>query len=183
VRISVALFTGGVVLISSMGYKIHELGERVRSETDELSNEIRELEQLQGGLLDLVNADAPDTRSLSGTNVLGGGAFEEVPVAGTVIYAFGTHCPWSPANVEILNELHRRGLNVIGLVPTEPLRSVEVFARSHGVEFPILAEPSGPVLDLLPRGRPHSRSPSDSRERARSGSGPSTTVAAPCSRR
>jgi hypothetical protein len=152
VKLSTALLAGCVVLISAMGTKGYELSERARSEADELTNEVRELRQLQRGLLELVNAAVPETPTLAGIDVVGSSAFDHVQPAGTVIYAFGTHCPWSPANVEILNELHRRGLNVVGLVRTEPRRSVEVFARSHAAEFPILAEPSGPVLDLLPRG-------------------------------
>lgn len=154
-RISTAVFVGATVLILAMGFKIYELGERVRADAEAAevaSTEVLELRQLQRGLLDLVNASVPERKTLSGIDVTSGGEVVHELSEGSVLYVFATHCSWSPTNVQLLNELHARGLNVVGVVPTEPVRSVEVFVRSHSPEFPVLARPSGRALSLLPGG-------------------------------
>lgn len=61
-----ALLAGCVILILALGYKVHELSDRVRSEALTVKDELREAHQLQDGLINLVNTTVPAWESISG---------------------------------------------------------------------------------------------------------------------
>ena len=67
-----------------------------------------------------------------------------------VLYLLSTQCPHSPKNYGFLNSLADAGVPVVGLA-TDSIASAIVSHRSeHEVRFPILFDPQGSALEVVP---------------------------------
>ena len=68
-----------------------------------------------------------------------------------VVYYLSPDCPISSTNYGLLNELADAGVPVFGLVFDSAERAVERHASQWEVGFPILLNPGGSAVDVLPR--------------------------------
>lgn len=120
-----------------------------RGHVGRLSSEILELRTLVDGMVQGLTAEPTEAciRGRSATT----GELIETPVTGAVLSLIQTQCSACAANVSQLNRLHAEGFGVWGIVPKESIRSIRSFIEATGSRFDILRNPSGVLLDRLPR--------------------------------
>jgi hypothetical protein len=151
-KLSTVFFTGFVVLTIALALKTHQLGQALIDERSNRPQEIREAEQIGRALRERLHALRPPPLSLMGRESTSNQKFSIEAVDSIVLYYFGPMCPFSSGNVPFLNRLHGAGVDVVGIAPEEQRPAIVAFARTSGTDFPLLTEPTGEVIDVLPRG-------------------------------
>lgn len=72
------------------------------------------------------------------------------------IYILSPGCAACAINLPLLNETARSmDLRVIAVAFTTDISELEVYARDHQLAFPLLANPMGTVLNVIPRHTQH----------------------------
>ncbi len=147
------IIAGFVVLSTTLGLKLHNLGGEATDLQLSLSGDLLEAETLAEGFKERINALLPVPLSLAGIDATSGRRFSVDPADTLVIYLFGPDCPFSAENVPFLNRLHQSGVTVIGLGPAQARGpEVHAFGRDSGVTFPLLVDSQGGILEVLPEG-------------------------------
>ncbi|MBT8397570.1 MAG: hypothetical protein HKO65_10615 [Gemmatimonadetes bacterium] len=151
-RLSSVLFAGFLVLTASLAWKTCQLGRRIAEDQKAASLRLNEAAEIQRGLLDRIHAFHETPLSFAGSEVPHGQDVSYDPVGSMVLYLFGPDCPYSPQNVPFLNQLSEEGVPVVGTAFDQPRAALDMFVRTYGTEFPILADPMGTTTKILPRG-------------------------------
>lgn len=67
-----------------------------------------------------------------------------------VYYLLDSRCPVCPLNYDLLEELFSAGVFVIGLSRGDDAYSLMTHSQEHGVAFPIVMQPEGGLMDIMP---------------------------------
>ncbi len=119
-----------------------------------LNNEkirVDELETILGGVVDRLTTLTPIPWTIAGFDVVGEERVEFHFAELDIIYKLRTNCRFSSENVPILNRMRRDGYRVLGVVPDDSRAAVRIFSETHRTEFPVVAEPDGVGMSILPR--------------------------------
>ena len=84
------------------------------------------------------------------TFVLGPQNAAKEDLSDVVLYLLSTDCPICPTNYGFLNDLTESGIPVVGLVLGPPEGAVQSHLSEWEVRFPILVNPYGSALDVVP---------------------------------
>ncbi len=118
-----------------------------------LREENQYLEFFKQALIKVLNDKKPS--SLSHTADLGVGMATEGPLIGdsgsVVLYRLAADCPVCPLNYGLLNELSGLGVPVVGIAVSATKAEVERHRAEWDVEFPILVNPQGSAVEMVPR--------------------------------
>ena len=68
-----------------------------------------------------------------------------------VLYLLSTECPVCPRNYPFLNTLSNSGVTVIGLAVDSTAVAVEKHISEWKISFPILVDPKGSAVEIVPR--------------------------------
>jgi hypothetical protein len=66
-----------------------------------------------------------------------------------VLYVMASDCPYSPQNLPEMDRLRDAGIEVVGIMFDDNADRAMTFVEAHGIGFPVVLEPEGPLRGLL----------------------------------
>lgn len=150
---SVAIPLGLTAVVLALAVRASILDQRLKEqslEVGQLAEERSEARSLAEGFLRML-----ETLTLDGPDIVG-----QLPASGRqkafdaiddgVVYLLRTHCPVSRRNLTFLDDLYEAGATVVGIAPGERKATVALYSEREAIRFPLLAEPDGRIIRILP---------------------------------
>lgn len=140
-----------VVLLGSL-LQVRSLNRGLRATLDSVQGRSAYLAVEREGLLGVLRSQALSGGFLAGT-LIDLDSTVNWPVARDgIYYVIRPDCAACAINYAFLNSLHRTyGRSVVALAVSGGTEVLTAYARSHQLSFPILAGPSGKLMDMVPR--------------------------------
>jgi hypothetical protein len=151
---STAVLLIASLLLLSVGLRERALLQDALSKMASLWEETRDLAVYRNALLwDLnqVSLDPPFLVAETDLEVQSTPVVHVQEPSNVVLYFLSPDCPICPTNYDFLNMLAEDGATVFGLAFEPVEREVELHKNKWELRFPVLANPTGSAVDLIPR--------------------------------
>jgi len=111
----------------------------------------RRLRSARAGLLDAMSRVPVDSGGLQGTDYVSGDTVNLSAAPDGVYYVIHPDCPACALNLPFLRQASKRFPGwVLGIAPVGREQLAE-YSQRHALNFPLLGDPKGRIVDLLPR--------------------------------